>query len=77
MTRTADATAAAEAMSAADTTFVAPCHEEDTLVARAEKRVRHARGGVHGVTVRRGDEMMAEFRGRSRGVGSTRPEESA
>ncbi|MFD5231218.1 hydroxyphenylacetyl-CoA thioesterase PaaI [Streptomyces qaidamensis] len=61
----------------ADITFVAPAREGDTLVARAEERVRYGRSGVYDVTVRRGDEVMAEFRGRSRSIGSTSPEESA
>ncbi|MFJ5733216.1 hydroxyphenylacetyl-CoA thioesterase PaaI [Streptomyces paradoxus] len=61
----------------ADITFVAPAHEGDVLVARAEERVRYGRSGVYDVSVRRGDEVMAEFRGRSRSIGSTRPEESA
>ncbi|MFF8940228.1 hydroxyphenylacetyl-CoA thioesterase PaaI [Streptomyces paradoxus] len=60
----------------ADITFVAPAHEGDILVARAEERVRYGRSGVYDVTVRRGDEVMAEFRGRSRSIGSNRPEES-
>ncbi|MFJ8595859.1 hydroxyphenylacetyl-CoA thioesterase PaaI [Streptomyces sp. NPDC093598] len=61
----------------ADVTFVAPAHEGDVLVARAEERVRHGRSGLYDVSVRRGDEVIAEFRGRSRSIGSTRPEESA
>lgn len=60
----------------ADITFVAPCREGDVLVARAEERVRYGRSGLYDVSVRRGDEVIAEFRGRSRGIGSTRPEES-
>ncbi|MEU2542266.1 hydroxyphenylacetyl-CoA thioesterase PaaI [Streptomyces iakyrus] len=61
----------------ADIAFVAPAHEGDTLVARAEERVRYGRSGVYDVTVRRGDEVVAEFRGRSRSIGTTRPKESA
>jgi phenylacetic acid degradation protein PaaD len=61
----------------ADITFVAPAREGDVLVARAEERVRYGRSGVYDVSVRRGDEVIAEFRGRSRSIGSTRPEESA
>jgi phenylacetic acid degradation protein PaaD len=61
----------------ADITFVAPVHEGDTLVARAEERVRYGRSGVYDVTVRRGDEVVAEFRGRSRSIGTTRSKESA
>ncbi|MES9618533.1 hydroxyphenylacetyl-CoA thioesterase PaaI [Streptomyces tuirus] len=60
----------------ADITFVAPAHEGDELVARAEERTRYGRSGLYDVTVRRGDEVIAEFRGRSRSIRSTRPEES-
>ncbi|MEV0244755.1 hydroxyphenylacetyl-CoA thioesterase PaaI [Streptomyces sp. NPDC050674] len=61
----------------ADITFVAPAHEGDVLVARAEERARYGRSGLYDVSVRRGDEVIAEFRGRSRSIRSTRPEESA
>ncbi|RBQ14901.1 hydroxyphenylacetyl-CoA thioesterase PaaI [Spongiactinospora rosea] len=50
----------------ADITFVRPAHEGDLLVAVAEERVRYGKSGVYDVTVRRGDEIVAEFRGRSR-----------
>ncbi|WP_248508953.1 hydroxyphenylacetyl-CoA thioesterase PaaI [Streptomyces sp. D2-8] len=60
----------------ADITFVAPAHQGDELVARAEERTRFGRSGLYDVSVRRGDEVIAEFRGRSRSIGSTRPEES-
>ncbi len=53
----------------ADITFVAPAHEGDVLVARAEERTRFGRSGIYDVSVTRGDEVMAEFRGRSRSVG--------
>ena len=52
--------------SGADVTFVAPAHEGDVLVATAEERVVFGRSGVYDVTVRRGEEIVAEFRGRSR-----------
>ncbi|MET9255517.1 hydroxyphenylacetyl-CoA thioesterase PaaI [Streptomyces sp. NPDC003717] len=52
----------------ADVVFVAPAHEGDVLTAHAEERVRYGRSGVCDVTVRRGDEVVAEFRGRSRSV---------
>ncbi|SIO90212.1 Phenylacetic acid degradation protein PaaD, thioesterase [Nocardiopsis sp. JB363] len=52
--------------SGADVTFVAPAHEGDVLVATAEERVVYGRSGVYDVTVRRGEEIVAEFRGRSR-----------
>ncbi|MEV0172047.1 hydroxyphenylacetyl-CoA thioesterase PaaI [Streptomyces sp. NPDC050803] len=53
----------------ADITFVAPAYEGDVLVARAEERTRFGRSGIYDVSVRRGDEVIAEFRGRSRTVG--------
>ena len=52
--------------SGADITFVAPAREGDLLVATAEERTVFGRSGVYDVTVRRGDEVIAEFRGRSR-----------
>ncbi|KOV97735.1 phenylacetic acid degradation protein PaaI [Streptomyces sp. NRRL B-1140] len=60
----------------ADITFVAPAYEGDELLARAEERTRYGRSGLYDVTVRRGDEVIAEFRGRSRGIRDTRPKES-
>ncbi len=54
--------------SGADVTFVAPTREGDLLVATAEERVRFGRSGVYDVTVRRGDQVVAEFRGRSRSL---------
>jgi acyl-CoA thioesterase len=50
----------------ADITFVAPAREGDVLVASAGERVSYGRSGIYDVTVRRGDEVIAEFRGRSR-----------
>ncbi|HEY3006416.1 MAG TPA: hydroxyphenylacetyl-CoA thioesterase PaaI [Kribbellaceae bacterium] len=55
----------------ADITFVAPAREGDLLVASAEERTRYGRSGIYDVTVRRGDDVIAEFRGRSRTVGQT------
>ncbi|MGI5423572.1 hydroxyphenylacetyl-CoA thioesterase PaaI [Streptomyces sp. CA-179760] len=54
----------------ADVTFVAPAYEGDVLVARAEQRTRFGRSGLYDVSVLRGDEVIAEFRGRSRTIGS-------
>ena len=54
---------------AADITFVAPSHAGDVLEARAVERVRFGRSGVYDVTVRRGDDIIAEFRGTSRTIG--------
>ena len=53
----------------AEITFVAPARAGDTLTAIAAERVRYGRSGVYDVTVRRGDEVIAEFRGRSRTIG--------
>ncbi len=50
----------------ADITFVAPAREGDELIATAEERSRYGRSGIYDVTVRRGDDVIAEFRGRSR-----------
>ncbi len=55
--------------SGADITFIAPVHEGDVLVATAAERARYGRSGVYDVTVRRGDDVVAEFRGRSRTLG--------
>lgn len=50
----------------ADITYAAPAHVGDVLVARAEERVCFGRNGVYDVSVLRGTEVIAEFRGRSR-----------
>ncbi|HEU5470371.1 MAG TPA: hydroxyphenylacetyl-CoA thioesterase PaaI [Actinophytocola sp.] len=50
----------------ADITFVAPVRRGDMLEAHARERVRFGRSGVYDVTVFRGEEIVAEFRGRSR-----------
>ncbi|KFG77279.1 phenylacetic acid degradation protein PaaI [Streptomyces mutabilis] len=60
----------------ADIVFVAPAREGDVLVARAEERARFGRSGVYDVTVRRGSEVIAEFRGRSRSVRDTTARET-
>ena len=39
------------------------------LVATAGERISYGRSGIYDVTVRRGDEVVAEFRGRSRVIG--------
>ena len=53
----------------ADITFIAPVRDGDVLVATAAERVSFGRSGIYDVTVRRGDEVVAEFRGRSREAG--------
>jgi acyl-CoA thioesterase len=50
----------------AEITFVAPARQGDVLTATAAERVCYGRSGIYDVTVRRGDEVVAEFRGRSR-----------
>ena len=54
-----------------DITLLEPAHLGDLLVAEAREVVRRGRSGVYDVTIRRGDTVIAEFRGRSRG--SDRP----
>jgi acyl-CoA thioesterase len=56
---------------AADITFIRPAREGDLLEARAEERTRFGRSGIYDVTVRRGDEVIAEFRGSSRVIDRT------
>jgi acyl-CoA thioesterase len=51
---------------AADITFVAPARTGDLLEAHATERVSYGRSGIYDITVRRGDEIVAEFRGTSR-----------
>ena len=50
---------------AAEITFVAPARAGDLLEARAEERTRFGRNGIYDVTVRRGTDVIAEFRGTS------------
>lgn len=50
----------------ADIAFLAPVREGDLLVASAVERARRGRSGLYDVTVTRGGEVVAEFRGRSR-----------
>ncbi|HEY0717099.1 MAG TPA: hydroxyphenylacetyl-CoA thioesterase PaaI [Streptosporangiaceae bacterium] len=52
----------------AEISFVASARLGDELVATAAMRTRYGRNGIYDVTVRRGDEVIAEFRGRSRAV---------
>lgn len=53
---------------AADITFIAPAREGELLEARAEERTRFGRSGIYDVTVRRGTDVIAEFRGTSRTI---------
>ena len=52
-----------------DISLLAPVYAGDELIAVAVERFRRGRSGLYDVTVRRGDEAVAEFRGRSRVVG--------
>jgi acyl-CoA thioesterase len=54
---------------AADITFVAPSYAGDVLEARAIARIRFGRSGIYDVTVRRGVDVIAEFRGTARSIG--------
>ncbi|MFJ9542241.1 hydroxyphenylacetyl-CoA thioesterase PaaI [Streptomyces sp. NPDC101225] len=61
--------------SGADVTFVAPAYEGDVLTATAEEVTRFGRSGIYDVSVRRADAVVAVFRGRSRTLRDTHPEE--
>lgn len=58
-----------------DIAFLAPVHAGDVLQAEAVERWREGRNGIYDVTVRCGDRVVAEFRGRSREVGGSFVEE--
>ena len=60
--------AAPTVAAAAEIVFVAPARLHDDLVAIAAVRTAFGRSGVYDVTVRRGDDVIAEFRGRSQQV---------
>lgn len=53
----------------AEVSFVAPAFEGDVLTATATERTRYGRSGIYDVTIRRGHDVIAEFRGRSRTIG--------
>ncbi|MFB9909700.1 hydroxyphenylacetyl-CoA thioesterase PaaI [Allokutzneria oryzae] len=53
----------------ADISFVASAKEGDVLTAVATERARYGRSGIYDVSVRNGDKLIAEFRGRSRVIG--------
>jgi acyl-CoA thioesterase len=55
---------------AADITFVTAARLGDVLEAHAALRTSYGRNGIYDVTVRRGAEVIAEFRGRSHQLGS-------
>lgn len=49
-----------------EVSFLEPAHEGDVLSATADERALRGRSGIYDVTVRRGETVVAEFRGRSR-----------
>ena len=49
--------------------FLEPARRGDLLVATAQERALRGRSGIYDVTVRAGDTVIAEFRGRSRAIG--------
>lgn len=53
----------------ADVAFLASTGVDDELVATAHERYRQGRGGLYDVTVRCGEIVVAELRGRSREIG--------
>jgi acyl-CoA thioesterase len=57
----------------ADITFLRPVELGAELVAEAVERARAGRSGLYDVTVRVGDEPVAEFRGRTRQVPGLAP----
>lgn len=56
----------------ADITFVAPGRRGDVLTAQARVRASYGRSGIYDVTVTRGEQVIAEFRGRSHAMGERR-----
>jgi acyl-CoA thioesterase len=56
-----------------DIVFVAPARLGDVLTAEGRVRARYGRNGVYDATVSRGDELIAEFRGRSHQLRSHQP----
>src|SRR3954471_2661705 len=52
----------------ADVTFLAPVRAGDELIAEGAERVVRGRSGLYDVTVRSGETIVAEFRGRSRAL---------
>lgn len=54
--------------SGADIQFLRPAHTGETLTATAREQATTGRSGVYDVTVTRGEELIALFRGRSRTI---------
>ncbi|MGH9114704.1 MAG: hydroxyphenylacetyl-CoA thioesterase PaaI [Acidimicrobiales bacterium] len=60
---------AAAVAASAEITFVSPAQVGEVLIAEAALRTRFGRNGIYDVTVRAGDRVIAEFRGRSHDLG--------
>ena len=54
----------------ADVSFLAPARAGEELIAHAIERALQGRSGLYDVTVRSGETVVAEFRGRSRVLSS-------
>jgi acyl-CoA thioesterase len=57
----------------ADIVFVAPGRRGDLLTAEARMRSSYGRSGIYDVTITRGEDLIAEFRGRSHEMRARRP----
>ena len=57
----------------ADISFIRPTGPGDVLLAYAQERVTRGRSGIYDVTVTCDGDVVAEFRGRSRVIGSGDP----
>jgi acyl-CoA thioesterase len=57
----------------ADIVFIAPVRRGDLLTAEARMRARYGRNGIYDVAITRGDQVVAEFRGRSHEMREQRP----
>jgi acyl-CoA thioesterase len=72
----ADTTFACACNSHGPVTVAAPAYDGDVLAATAQERTRFGRSGIYDVSVLRGDDVIAEFRRRSRIIRSTKTKES-
>ncbi|WP_016909400.1 hydroxyphenylacetyl-CoA thioesterase PaaI [Streptomyces xiaopingdaonensis] len=54
--------------SGAEINFIAPAKQGDELRAVARERTRYGRSGIYDVSIARGADVIAEFRGRSRAL---------
>lgn len=59
--------------SGGDITFLKPTRVGDRLVAHGREVVKQGRSGIYDVEVRRGDEIIAVYRGRSRTLPAPKP----